>query len=117
MENAFAEIFDAYRAMGVDVEVERVGERPCTGEVDPARHEELIARMEDAVRAVGVEPLRMSSSTDCNIPLSKGIPSVCFGFYSGAGAHTRNEYLWKSSLVPGYKVCFDTVLPYFQPAP
>ena len=58
-----------------------------------------------------------SGSTDCNIPLSKGIPSVCFGFYSGAGAHTRNEYLWKSSLVPGYKVCFDTVLPYFQPAP
>ena len=114
MENAFAEIFDAYRAMGVEVEVERVGERPCTGEVDPARHEELIARMEDAVRAVGVEPLRMSSSTDCNIPLSAGIPASCIGVVTAEGCHTREEWVEIASLPVGMRLAMEVMGYYFD---
>lgn len=39
----------------------------------------------------GIEVIRESSSTDCNIPLSLGIPALCIGVYMGAGWHTRNE--------------------------
>ena len=42
-----------------------------------------------------------SGSTDCNIPLSLGIPAISFGLCSGGGAHTREEWLYLSSLKNG----------------
>ena len=47
---------------------------------------------------------RQSASTACNIPLSMGIPAVCFGLYSGCGAHTRQEYLLLDSLPVGLRI-------------
>ena len=52
-------------------------------------------------------------STDCNIPLSMGIPSVCAGCYNGKGAHTREEYVEIDSLLPGLKTAFELVLHHF----
>lgn len=37
-------------------------------------------------------------STDCNIPLSLGIPAVCIGTFEGAGGHTREEWIYKKGL-------------------
>lgn len=34
-----------------------------------------------------------AGSTDCNIPLSMGIPAICFGGLLGDGVHTREEYV------------------------
>ena len=51
-------------------------------------------------------------STDCNIPLSLGIPATCFGLYRGAGAHTREEWLEIDSLLPGLKLGLSTVLDF-----
>ena len=65
-------------------------------------------------RITGKRSKREPGSTDCNIPLSLGIPAVCFGTYYGDGAHTREEYVEKDSLELGYQVAFDTVLSYFQ---
>ena len=51
------------------------------------------------------EPVSFKSgSTDCNIPLSLGIPALCFGVYNGKGCHTRNEYVEKASLLPGLEI-------------
>ena len=50
-----------------------------------------------------------AGSTDCNIPLSLGIPSVCVGSFRGAGAHTREEYVETDSLEEGYKVAFGMI--------
>ncbi len=44
------------------------------------------------------------SSTDCNIPLSMGIPAVCIGVYEGAGMHTQEEYLELDSLPTGLEI-------------
>ena len=121
LDKCFRNIFLAHRQPDVGVEVEELGCRPCEalGFFAEKRRQEMVQAARETIRRYNpnLQVFLCSGSTDCNIPLSNGIPSVCFGFYSGAGAHTRNEYLWKSSLVPGYKVCFDTVLPYFQPAP
>nr|WP_312432052.1 M20/M25/M40 family metallo-hydrolase [Lacrimispora sp.] len=110
MEEKFNEIF---QKEGVTVEV--IGVRPCEklNEEESARREELICRAEELLyRVTGKRPERRSSSTDCNTPLSMGIPSVCYGAYFGKGAHTREEYVEKDSLTMGYEVAFETVLNY-----
>lgn len=111
MEGCFTEVLREARAEGMDVCCEVIGVRPCEGDVDPAQKQKLTAR---AVRAVweitGQVPACGPGSTDCNIPLSMGIPSVCVGCCRGAGAHTRQEYVEIDSLEDGYKVAFDMVL-------
>lgn len=74
--------------------LETVGERPCAGDVDDAKVECLakICR-EEIAAACGAEPKEAKASTDCNIPLSMGIPAVCAGFFRGGGAHTREEWV------------------------
>ena len=61
----------------------------------------------------GIRPEEKAGSTDCNIPLSMGIPSVCFGCYSGRGAHTREEYVEKKSLLPGLRLGLAWICDYF----
>lgn len=114
MEQYLETVVEAYRAKGIGVEVELVGERPCMGDVDPVRHRRLIDRAAEAVRThFGMEPTFHSGSTDCNIPLSVGIPAIAVGCYNGGGTHTREEYLEIDSLFPGLKLAFDMVLEHF----
>ena len=51
-----------------------------------------------------------SSSTDCNIPHSLGIPAVCAAVYIGGGEHTRQEWLVKSSLKTGFAAALEMIL-------
>lgn len=105
MKTAFLGIFEAYRAMGIDLTYEVVGDRPCCGDVDPDAYAALIAMADDGIRDLfGVEPVHGASSTDCNIPLSLGIPSICLTGAAGSGAHTRGEYINKQGMKDGMKV-------------
>ena len=111
MERAFRAMAEAFRATGVTVSVEEVGNRPCGGDVDPAAHRALIDRAADAEEAVtGMRPSESSGSTDSNIPLSLGIPAVTIGAVSGAGAHTREEYILRSSLREGLQIGLRVLL-------
>ena len=56
---------------------------------------------------------RRSGSTDCNVPLSMGIPAICVGCYEGAGAHTREEHIRIDSLLPGLHFGCDMILHHF----
>lgn len=56
----------------------------------------------------------LASSTDCNIPLSQGIPAACFGVCTGGGAHTRGEWIDLESLPTGMKIAGSLVLSYFH---
>lgn len=85
---------------------ERIGERPCGSFVEPQRQRALVER---AARAAGRELSEHSGSTDCNIPLSLGIPSVCWGAYRGSGAHTYGEHLTLSSIEAG-SACVERFL-------
>ena len=55
-----------------------------------------------------------AGSTDCNVPLSMGVPAICVGCYTGRGAHTREEYVNIDSLLPGLKFAFDLLLHHFE---
>lgn len=110
----FEGIISMYRASGLEVDVKVVGERPCMGVVDADAQKALEQRTSDAIIAqYGTEPHFASGSTDCNIPFSLGIPSVCFGGYLGRGAHTRSERITLSSLPVGTKVLMDFLMSYF----
>lgn len=91
----------------------QIGERPCEAEVDAQKRGELFAIVEKAVVDAGAaKPRPVPCSTDCNIPLSLGIPAVCVGTYRGAGAHTRGEYVEKDSLKTGLRIALNLVERY-----
>ena len=88
----------------VQIRTELIGLRPGMGDVDPVRQDDLAKRAEAVIRRYyGEEPVRTSGSTDANAFLSKGIPGISFGLCRGYGTHTREEKLFKASLLPGLK--------------
>ena len=111
MQEHFDCILDEFRTSGVYIETELVGDRPCGLDVDNS------ALAERAAKAVqthyGLMPFFSSGSTDCNVPLSMGIPAICPGCVIGAGSHTREEYVEIDSLLPGLKVAFELILHHF----
>lgn len=113
MEAHFNAALDFYRTKGIKVTCTLVGDRPCGIETDKEKHDDLIARAAAALQTHrGVTPKLGSASTDCNIPLSMGIPSIMVPCGLGAGAHTREEYITVDSQIPGIKFAFDMILHY-----
>ena len=96
------------------ITVERVGERPCGRNVDAAR---LAALTERAVRIcekhAGGAPAGQSGSTDCNRPMSLGIPAISVGTYLGGGEHTREERVRIDSIPTGLRIAAELILGYF----
>ncbi|HML45267.1 MAG TPA: M20/M25/M40 family metallo-hydrolase [Clostridia bacterium] len=115
MAKMFAAVVEAYRAMGLTVAAELLGQRPCMGDVDPDALELLLARCAALIeREAGKAPKRHSGSTDANIPFSLGVPATTFGAYRGRGAHTREEWIEKASLLPGLRVAMALILEHFS---
>ena len=115
MKAMFEKVVEAYRATGIEVEVELLGERPCNGDLDPAAFGALKDRAAASIRSiVGAEPSFHSGSTDANYPLSKGIPAVCIGGCNSVGAHTREEFLYVDSLYTGTRFLLDFMSNYFE---
>lgn len=103
-----------YRCKGVSVTVTLVGDRPCGADVDEKRMEALMDRAGAAAgRWYGHDLSYGPGSTDCNVPLSMGIPAICVGCYTGGGAHTREEYVEIDSLLPGLKFAYDLIMHHF----
>lgn len=114
MKKAFFDVVEEYRAKGIEVGVELLGERPC-GNIAEEKLKPLVERAARSLRDIcGREPSYRSGSTDANYPLSKGIPAICIGTLSGNGCHTREEYLILSELEPEIRFVMDVLNGYFQ---
>lgn len=115
MERQFNEKIQAAKDAGyAEIQVEVVGVRPCQGEIDP----DVLAQMTARVKGVceeetGIPCKEKSGSTDCNIPMSLGVPAVCVGSYMGGGMHTREEWLEIDSLPKGLAISTRLILDYF----
>ena len=102
MEQTFEKLFAQAREKCLSLDVELLGTRPAGKNVPEDEQARLTAVCVDAVTSAFGQPPRLSSaSTDCNIPLSMGIPSACFGCLVGGGAHTLEEWIQPDSLGPG----------------
>lgn len=116
MQSFFEETIAQARVDNVaDITVNLLGERPCGGEVD----EEHLAEMTNKVVRIcekysGIPCAVKSGSTDCNIPMSLGIPAVSLGVYLGDGTHTREERVLISSIPVGMKIAAELILEYFN---
>ena len=114
MKKHFEAAIEFYRTKGIEVRVTQKGDRPCSGDVDEGRHQILKDRAAAAVKKYFDRDVPLvSGSTDCNIPLSMGIPAICVGCVLGFGAHTREEYVEIDSLFPGYHIAFEMILHHF----
>lgn len=116
MEKTFLDAIDRANARGKGKFTYKiVGIRPCGGDVDTEIHEEMIKRVIEICEGYsGIECRREKGSTDCNVPMSMGIPSVCPGIYFGGGAHTREEWVQIDSIPVGLRICFDIMMDYFE---
>lgn len=111
MERMFLAVVEAYRTMGIAVIIEELGRRPSMGRVDETAMRALVEPMRDIIAdETGLRPDTCQSSTDCNIPLSLGIPAAAFGAYSGGGAHTVGEWIEVESLKAGMRVAMRGIL-------
>ncbi len=115
MEAHFNAAIDFYRAKGVEVKVTLVGDRPCSGEFDLAKQQAMKDRVEVAYKKYyDVDTTTYhAGSTDCNIPLSMGIPALSVGCKRGFGTHTRGEYIEIDGILPGLKVAGELMLYHF----
>lgn len=79
------------REGAVTVELKPIGDRPAGA--TPA--DSAIVRLSEAsARAAGYTPVRDASSTDANLPMSLGIPSVTLGSGgTGGRAHALDEWI------------------------
>ncbi|MBQ7901766.1 MAG: M20/M25/M40 family metallo-hydrolase [Clostridia bacterium] len=101
MQKKFEAIFESVKSDKVHVNVKKIGDRPCSN-IDDSKIERLRKIIEPIIKdVVKQSAVYRSASTDCNIPLSLGVPAICVGVYMGGGAHTREEWVEKASLVPG----------------
>lgn len=110
MRQKFEAIFEDANSDTVQVKVTQIGDRPCSN-IDDAKIEILRQLYKPIIEEIIQKPVTFeSSSTDCNIPLSLGIPALCIGVYQGGGSHTREEWIYKESLIPGLEVAIRTTL-------
>ena len=115
MEKFFNSVCESYANMGIDVKVEILGKRPCKGIVDEEKLSALTAKAAQISEAfTGIRCGTGASSTDCNTPLSMGVPAVCLGLCEGRGAHTRGEWLEIDSLPTGAKIAGAFMGSYFE---
>lgn len=83
---------------GVTVTAEIIGQRP-SGEL--ARDHPLVVLAQECLRRAGVEPHLTIGSTDANLPLSRGLPSITIGLTTGGRAHTLQEFINLAPLEKG----------------
>ena len=109
MRDAFFDVFERAKSPDISINVFSVGERPCS--ITPQEKvDELKAIASKIVRNVTEKAVIFeSASTDCNIPLSLGIPAICVGVNNHNGIHTREEWVEKESLTKGLEIAINLV--------
>ena len=107
MSQEFNRIFDkATQTAGVAVKM--VGERPCA-DVDILKMDDLKSKVVPVIEEILGKKVKLTSgSTDCNIPVSLGIPAICIGTDIHEKTHTRQEWVDKESLKTGLEIALKT---------
>ena len=79
------------RETGVCFTISQVGDRPAG---QAKRGSSLVTWSRTALRQVGRTDIRMiASSTDANVPLSRGYEAVCLGLTESGHSHRLDEYI------------------------
>jgi len=111
MEESLKDILEKYRKRGMDIDTETLGIRPGKSGVDEDEQDKLLQRCLQTIRKFydGSVSIK-AASTDSNIPLSCGVPSVTVGTVLGGLLHTREEWIDMESMKTGQKIAIGTVM-------
>ena len=113
MKKKFFSLLEQIDPNKATVSVELLGERPGMPKTVPEAQGRLDAHFIKQYRELfSISPAFHPGSTDCNIPLSQGIPALCFGTVSGGGAHTYGEWVDMESLPNGLTLVLNLLLSY-----
>ena len=104
-DESLAELVSAAKALihnankpNVSVEAEVIGQRPA-GEISASHPLVMLAK--NCLQEQRLDAGLISGSTDANLPLSKGYPSIVLGVTTGGSAHTMNEYIHTAPVEKG----------------
>jgi tripeptide aminopeptidase len=84
------QIIHSVQKPGVRIELETIGKRP-SGELSPEH--KLVRLAQACLDSLGIEAHLSIGSTDANLPLSLGYPSITVGLTTGGKAHSVYEYI------------------------
>jgi acetylornithine deacetylase/succinyl-diaminopimelate desuccinylase-like protein len=105
MKRHFEKIFTDAQSHELELRVSLIGERPCMGKASSSAIAHLTDLCSNIIEnTLQTKAITHASSTDCNIPLSLGIPALCVCVYNGGGTHTREEWVEKASLPLGLEI-------------
>lgn len=93
----------------ISTQIEILGERPAgqTPETEP-----IVQTGLQVLRDLGMDPYTDASSTDANVPISKGIPAICIGVTRGEGAHRMEETIEIEPIALGIAQLLKMVVAY-----
>lgn len=95
----------------VRMRLKAIGHRPA-GEISAAHP--LVRLAKRCLVKQGIQPRLNIGSTDANIPFSRGLPAVCIGLTTGAGAHTASEYIHTQPAAKGLEQLVQLVTGAYQ---
>ncbi|WP_119072284.1 M20/M25/M40 family metallo-hydrolase [Aggregatilinea lenta] len=90
LEQAVNAAIAACRNREVTFDVEVVGDRP-SGAIDPAHP--LVQTAVSALHAIGIRGVLDAGSTDANVLLANGLPTITVGLSVGGNAHRPDEFV------------------------
>ena len=115
MERFFNSVIESYKNMGIGVDVEVKGIRPCKKGVDETVLNHFSEANKQLVETFTKEPCQVgANSTDSNIPLSMGIVANTLGVIRGGKAHTREEWVDLGSVEEGFKIAMAVIMRNFS---
>ncbi|MBN1311026.1 MAG: M20/M25/M40 family metallo-hydrolase [Anaerolineae bacterium] len=100
MENSVMDVVDAIpRPAELEIDTEVIGNRP-SATLSPTHP--LVQAAQGVIEYIDWGPSAIDvGSTDANIPLAMGIPSVCIGITTGGNAHSIKEYIDTAPIASG----------------
>jgi acetylornithine deacetylase/succinyl-diaminopimelate desuccinylase-like protein len=107
LDRTFLSITERHSGRDIVISCKQIGERPVGRNSEPCA---LKSRIFAIRKIYGMDTVFEPLSTDANIPLSLGIPSVAFGIYRGGGAHTLGEYIELDSMTVGLSILLHTMI-------
>lgn len=90
LEQQVMKAIDQARQPNLALTAEVVGDRPA-GSI--STHHPLVQIASAALLAIDMQPIYETGSTDANILLAKGLPTVTVGITHGGNAHRLDEYI------------------------
>lgn len=93
----------------ITTEIEVLGERPAGSTPGSAP---IVQAAVQILRDLGLDPYTDASSTDANVPISRGIPAVCVGVTRGEGSHRMEETIQVEPISIGLTQLLKLVMSY-----